>query len=132
MGKIYERILVERVQTDYAEKSLVNANQFGFKRGLSTEDAFSQFRKGVATSMKKYVVALFIDIEGAFDNLWWPAIRARLIEAECSGQLFASISSYFSQRTIKVRSSCEEVTRPMRRGCPQGSIIGPSLELGNG
>lgn len=100
VGKIYERILVEKVQIDYAERGLVTGNQFGFKRGLSTENAFSQFRKCVAMSVKKYVVPLLIDIEVAFDNLCWPAIKARLIKAKCSGQLFTSISSYFSQRTI--------------------------------
>jgi len=48
---------------------LPSQKQFGFKAGLSTEDALIIFRKGIDTE-KTYVTALFIDIEGAFDNLW--------------------------------------------------------------
>jgi len=50
-------------------------------------------RQGVSLSDKKYVIALFIDIEGAFDSLWWLAILARLIKSECSSQLIIVINN---------------------------------------
>ena len=39
MGKLYERILVSRVERDYDAKGLNSPSQFGFKASLSAEDA---------------------------------------------------------------------------------------------
>lgn len=124
MGKVFERIILNRIMDNYKNKKMENNRQFGFKKGLSTDDAFLKLRGGISTE-KKYVVALFVDIEGAFDNLWWPAIKNRLIKAECSNCLIKIIDNYFKRRKIIVKSKYEEVTRIMEKGCPQGSIIGP-------
>jgi len=125
-GKIYERILVNRMQLHYNERHLDNAKQFGFKSKKSTEDAFLYLRQRVLFSEEKYIIAFFIDIEGAFDSLWWPAIIARLIKFKCSSHLIAVLDIYFSKRIIKVRSKCEEIKSTMKRGCPQDSIISPA------
>lgn len=126
MGKLYERVVVDRIQRQYREENLESEVQFGFRARKSTEDAFLHFRRGVESSERKYVVALFIDIEGAFDNLWWPTIVARLIKANCSTKLMDIVKSYFNNRIVKVGTKYEELSCKMERGCPQGSIIGPA------
>ncbi|EFN63038.1 Putative 115 kDa protein in type-1 retrotransposable element R1DM, partial [Camponotus floridanus] len=73
----------------------------------------------------KYVLALFIDIEGAFDNLWWQAILATIRKSECSSTLYQIIRGYFTNRHTIVRSKTDQIERSMERGCPQGSILGP-------
>ncbi|CAK9809270.1 Retrovirus-related Pol polyprotein from type-1 retrotransposable element R1 (Fragment) [Anthophora quadrimaculata] len=70
MGKLFERILVNRIQTQYDDLKLANTNQFGYKYGKSTEDALLALKDAIKYTEKKYAVAIFIDIEGAFDNLW--------------------------------------------------------------
>lgn len=125
IGKIYERIVVARIEKSYAEKNLASDRQFGFKVNRSTEDALLAMLRGIETSEKKYIVAIFADIEGAFDNLWWPAIKGRLVEAECSSTLVEIINSYFSNRKVIMSTKFESLTVRMKRGCPQGSIIGP-------
>lgn len=40
MGKVYERIVVDRLQTSYKEANLESERQFEFRPGRSTEDAF--------------------------------------------------------------------------------------------
>ncbi|KAK2574822.1 hypothetical protein KPH14_012975, partial [Odynerus spinipes] len=63
------------------------------------------FGIGLKSTVKKYVVAVFVDIQGAFDNLWWPAIR---------------------NRVVLVRSESVKIEKNMEKGCPQGSVIGPN------
>jgi len=122
MGKIFESIIVARIQNKYEE--MPSRKQFGFKAELSTEDALIKFRKGIDTE-KKYVTALFIDIEGAFDNLWWIGARERLIAAKCC--IVNIFASYFRRRKVIVDGKFQTAVRTMQRGCPQGSIFGPAV-----
>lgn len=125
VGKIFERILIERIQYNYLNKNLENPKQFGFRPYKSTEDALISLKLGVENCERKYALVIFIDIEAAFDGLWWPTIIKRLIEAECSSTLVKLIENYFKNRKILVTSKFEQIVGKMQKGCPQGSIIGP-------
>jgi len=126
IGKVYERIIVNRIQACYKETGLESERQYGFKRQKSTEDAFIKLRRNIAESDRKYVVALFVDIEGAFDNIWWPALLNRVVESKCSGTLVSIMKSYLKNRKMVVRTKYDRLERQMERGCPQGSILGPA------
>jgi len=126
ISKVYERIILNRIQLAYLESGLSSSKQYGFKTGKSTEDAILQFKNSVNSTAKKYVVALFIDIQGAFDNLWWPAIKHRLVQANCSTHLINIVNSYFKRRKVIVKSKFENLNSHMERGCPQGSVLGPT------
>lgn len=125
MSKVFERVVTERLQVAYRMQSLESPNQYGFKKDKSTEDAISHVLESIKCTEKKYVVALFIDIQGAFDSLWWPAILRRLIEANCSSALLRIVSSYFKSRRVTICSKYRIFDSKMEKGCPQGSIIGP-------
>ena len=94
------------------------------------------FSKGTVTSTmttvldgscdKKYVI--FVDMEGAFDNLWWPTILARLVRAKCNIHLKV-VKSYFKNRKVIVQNKMKTYARKMQKGCPQGSIIRPAAWL---
>jgi hypothetical protein len=45
----------------------------------------------VTTFQKKYVMAIFVDISGAFDNLWWPALLGSLAGRNIPHHLLAII-----------------------------------------
>ena len=126
VGKLYEKIIVNRIQATYKDAGLESPNQFGFKKGKGTHDAFLSLRRAIQFSDKKYIIAIFIDIEGAFDNLWWPAILARLVSAGCSTHILKVAKSYFKCRKVLVQNKMKTYSRHMEKGCPQGSIIGPA------
>jgi len=125
IGKIFERIIVDRVQRLYEDKKLNNNRQFGFRTGRGTEDALQRIIQLSKNNEKKYVTLIFFDIAGAFDNLWWPAILKRVSETQCSSQLYDILKQYFSKRKMMLTSKCNKAEKEMTRGCPQGSIIGP-------
>ena len=126
VGKTYERIVANRIQLVYKEAGLESPDRFGFSKGKGVDDAFIRLRRAIKFNDQKYTITIFIDIEGAFDNLWWPAILSRLTKANCSSHMLNVIKSYFTDRKTIVQNKMKKYVRKMKKGCPQGSIIGPA------
>ena len=124
-SKILEKLMVERLAEDIKNKERVSAKQYGFTAGKSTQDAWLDVIETVEKSESKYVLGIFIDFVGAFDNIKWEAIFAKLdrINARDS-KLWRS---YFRDRWIVITGRSETYTREVTQGCPQGSICGPFI-----
>ena len=71
-----------------------------------------------------------LDISKAFDSVWHTALLHKLKSYEISGQIFGLVSSFLSNRLLRValdgKSSQEYL---VNAGVPQGSIPGPTLFL---
>ena len=82
------------------------------------------FNRSVATR------AVALDISKAFDRVWHAGLLQKLKSYGISGQIFGLISSFLSNRRLRVvldgKSSQEY---PVNAGVPQGSILGPTLFL---
>lgn len=127
IAKIYERIILEKLLGYYNDHGLASNDQFGFKPGKSTKDAIHKLILHTKTTDKKYVIRVFMDIKGAFDNLWWQGILYRITKSNCSNKIFNLIKNYSENRVLVVRSENKEITKKMSKGCPQGSILGPAI-----
>ena len=127
MGKLYERILVSRVEQDYDARGLNSPSQFRFKASLSAEDAICKTFGTFKNTNKKCVLLLFIDIQSAFDNSWWPSILLSLIKVGISSYIFDRLKNYFSGRRVSLMAENRSmmISREAERGCPQRSIVGP-------
>ena len=71
-----------------------------------------------------------LDISKAFDRVWHAGLLHKLKSYGISGQIFGLISSFFSNKRLRVvqhgKSSQEY---PVNAGVPQGSILGSTLFL---
>ncbi|BES87399.1 Reverse transcriptase (RNA-dependent DNA polymerase) [Nesidiocoris tenuis] len=76
--------------------------QYGFVKGKGTTDALLKI-KGAAASLKKCVMLICVDISGAFDNLWWPALLQELRKAEVPANLFRLVKSYLKNRKTVIK-----------------------------
>ena len=74
--------------------------------------------------------AVTLDISKPFDKDWHAGLLHKLRSYEISGQIFGLISSFFSNRQLRVvldgKTSQEY---PVKTGNPQGFILGPTLFL---
>lgn len=123
LGKVLERMMVKRMQRMVNDR-MCDA-QYGFVKGRSTEDAWNRVHELVNESGKKYVLGVFVDFQGAFDNLEWDCVLEKLREMGCEET--GLWESYFSERCVCMTGVCETVWKDVRRGCPQGSICGPFI-----
>ena len=119
LGKVLERIMVNRLNITN------NSAQYGFRENRGIIDAWSFVKNNIENCRKKYVLGIFIDFKGAFDNLKWDYILSYLNSIACKD--IKIWKSYFHNRTCIVSGANETVSKEADRGCPQGSICGPYI-----
>ncbi|KXZ75601.1 hypothetical protein TcasGA2_TC033504 [Tribolium castaneum] len=122
-GKVLETMVVERLQGKIENMS--SNRQYGFKKGMGTEDAWMRVKNVVAGSEKKFVMGLFVGFKGAFDNLRWNVVLKRIKEAGCLE--YGLWKSYFCDRKVCAEGEGREIWKQVWKGYPQGSICGPSV-----
>ncbi|KAA5655847.1 hypothetical protein F3G64_34725, partial [Pseudomonas aeruginosa] len=100
-----------------------STRQFGFMPQRSTEDSLYTMMQHISNNLKekKIVTLVSLDIEGAFDCAWWPAIRVRLAQENCPLNLRKVLDSYLTDRKVRVRYAGEEHSVNTSKGCVQGS-----------
>ena len=130
VSKVFEKLVNNRI-VDHLEKgSLFSDFQHDFRSSRSTADLLTVVSDRVATAFNRSGAtrAVAFDISKAFDRVWHAGLLHKLKHYGISGQIFGLISSFLSNRLLRVvldgKSSQEY---PVNAGDPQGSILGPTL-----
>ena len=132
VSKVFEKLVNNRI-VDHLEKcGLFSDFQYGFRSSRSTADLLTAVsdRIGRAFNRSGATRAVALDISMAFGRVWHAGLLNKLKSYGISGQIFSLISSFLSNRRLRVvldgKSSQEY---PVNVGVPQGSILGPTLFL---
>ena len=128
-GKVLEKLLINRINYHLYSQNLLNNNQFGFTPQRSTIDAAMAVKKLVTDGLAAgdVIVLVSLDVRGAFDAAWWPAILKGLRDYRCPKNLYNLTKSYFSQRSASLSTNNIRLQREVTKGCPQGSCCGPGF-----
>ena len=132
VSKVFEKLVNNRI-VDHLEKcGLFSDSQYGFRSSRSTADLLTVVSDRIARAFNRSGAtrAVALDISKAFDRVWHAGLLHKLKSYGISGQIFSLISSFLSNRRLRVvldgKSSQEY---PVNAGVPQGSILGPTLFL---
>lgn len=131
-SKIFERLLKVRIVSFLNKFDFFYVNQFGFRAGLSTEDAILRVCSQLYGSLNsnKQTVGLFIDMTKAFDLVNHDILLTKLYNAGFRGSFFNMLSSYLKNRMQKVNiNGVYSEPRMLKHGVPQGSVLGPLFFL---
>ena len=132
VSKVFEKLVNNKI-VDHLEKcGLFSDFQYGFRSSQSTADLLTVVSDRIARAFNRSGAtrAVALDISKAFDRVWHAGLLHKLKSYGISGQIFGFISSFLSNRWLRVvldgKSSQEY---PVNAGAPQGSILGPTLFL---
>lgn len=130
LSKILEKILNQNLRSFLDKYKLIADNQYGFRSGVSTEDAVLDLTQFIARTLdsRSKCLGIFLDLSKAFDTVSVPKLISKLESLGVRGIALEIFKDYLRNRTQLVKigssSSDEEV---VLYGVPQGSILGPTL-----
>jgi hypothetical protein len=70
----------------------------------------------------KVVIMANLDIKGAVDAAWWPAILKGLRNAKCPRNLYQLTQDYFKDRRAIISFNSSTMEKNITKDCTQGSL----------
>ena len=130
--KIFERVIEQRLRSHLEDIGFINKHQSGFRRAKSTDDHLFRLSQSIMESFNRgeHVVAAFLDIEKAFDNVWHNGLRYKIFQLGLPTKMTRWLSDFLVGRLIQVNvnSFLSNQINP-KAGVPQGSVLSPLLFL---
>lgn len=132
LSKIVEKLVKVRMTSFLKRFDLISGRQFGFREGLSTDDAIFDFLHLLYSRLNngEVAAAVFCDVSKAFDCINHEILLWKLDRYGFRGASYDWLQSYMSRRTQRVSfagGTSDELM--VDAGVPQGSVLGPLLFL---
>ncbi len=130
LGKVYERVIKNRLEYYCESKKVFPVCQAGFRRGRGVTDHLVKLGEhvGRAIGRRKVLLTCFFDISRAYDQVWHAKLLQKLNKIGISGNMYNYIRSFLSDRSMQVRwKGATSTTKGVSMGVPQGSVIAPLL-----
>ena len=130
LSKIFERLILEKLKKEISEKHIIPDHQFGFRNSHSTSLQLARLTDLIVSGFnrKRNTVAVFLDIEKAFDTIWINGLIYKLNQINITQSLLKLISSYLINRKFYVTvDGFLSDYKHIHAGVPQGAVLSPLL-----
>lgn len=129
MLKTMEKVCVDWLWTKVLVDRPIHDSQHAYRAGRSTETALHKLVGIVEHSMEvgEDVVAVFMDIEGAFDRVNHELLVEVLKSRRVHPKAVQWIAAVLSGRIIEVQIGPAKAQAHVKLGCPQGGVLSPLL-----
>ena len=128
--KLFERVIEQRLRSYLEDIGFINKYQSGFRQAKSTHDQLFRFSQSVIESFnrREHVVATFLDVEKAFDNVWHNGLRYKIFMLDLPSKMTRWLSDFLVGRVIQLNMNgflSDKINSIA--GVPQGSVLSPLL-----
>ena len=108
--KLLETLVLWHLQEDLHVEESLNPNQYGFRSGHSTEAIITKVVNKIQTALKHgdNALGIFLDIQGAFDNLPQSSIKEALDRTPAKGKISNWIINMISNRYVSLQLAGEK------------------------
>ena len=130
LGKLFNKIIHNRLYTFIDSNKLISKNQIGFKPKARTADHIFSLKSIIDyyKSKKKKVFAAFIDLRKAFDTVWREGLFYILLKYKIPNKLFYIIYSMYQNTTCRIKfPNGLSQYFPSFCGVKQGDVLSPTL-----
>ena len=128
--KLFERVIEQWLRSHLEGTGFINKHQSGFRRAKSTDDHLFRMSQSIMESFNRgeHVVAAFLDVEKAFDNVWHNGLRYKIFQFGLPTKITRWLSDFLVGWLIQVNvnSSLSNQINP-KVGLPQDSVLSPLL-----
>ena len=130
--KITETMVATRLTAYLESNQILAKEQSGFRKNRSTIDQLTRLETAIRTAKinRHALVAVFLDLEKAFDLLWTKGVLNRLVRFGIHGKMLIWIKDFLAGRKMNVRVGSDiSGFQECENGSPQGSVLSPILFL---
>ncbi|GBN39168.1 putative RNA-directed DNA polymerase from transposon X-element, partial [Araneus ventricosus] len=130
IGKLFEKVLLKRLNDHCLKNSIIPAEQFGFRSGHSCTHQLLRVTNKIVDGFnaKMYTGGVFLDVRKAFDRMWHNGLIAKFIDFKFPDYLTIIIQKFLSNRKFQVRiNQALSSVGNIHAGTPQGSALSPTL-----
>ena len=133
LSKVLERLVHEQMASFVESRGLLDEFQSGFRPGYSTETAMIKLTDDIRLGRDRRLLTALVlfDFSKAFDSVCHLKLLQKLDNLGFSPRVLKWVASYLGGRSQAVRSSGSLASltsfRPLNKGVPQGSVLGPLL-----
>ena len=130
VGKLMERLINSHLVWHLQKRNILIPEQPGFRHHRSTEDQVAYIAQHIEDGFqdKHYTLAVWIDLEKAFDKVWKDGLRLKLHKSGISGCMYEWISQYLNNWTARAQvNGAHSRQKTLREGVPQGGVLSPTL-----
>lgn len=132
LAKLLESFLNDQIVAYLTISNYLHPKQFGFRKGCSSALALAHMYRVItaAWEKKQSIIAIFLDVEKAFDSLDRKILLNILEQIKFSKDALEFFKSYFQSR-IQVTINGDSISDPCvsNLGVPQGTSLSPTLFL---
>ena len=128
--KLFKRIIEQRLRSHLEHIGFINKHQSGFRKAKSTDDHLFRLSQSIMESfiMGEHVVAAFLDVEKAFDNVWHNGLRFKIFQLDLLTKMTRWLSDFLVGRLIQVNvNNFFSSQINTKAGVLQGSVLSPLL-----
>ena len=128
--KLLEKMVNFRLMWFLEKENVLSPVQFGFRNMRSTTDALVRLETAIHTAFdsKHHMIAVFFDLEKAYDTTWKHGVLCKLRDIGLRGALPTFLRGFLADRRFRVRVG-GSFSSPVcqQEGLPQGSPLSVTM-----